>query len=50
MTPQPRWRWWLFLAALWLHWRTQWGWVDRLMTWACRFEWLGIDSRSFRRG
>lgn len=38
---RPRWRWWLFCAALWLSWRVRWPWVQDLVTWAMRPEWLG---------
>lgn len=37
---RPRWRWWLFCVALWLHFRTEWQWPARLMGWCAPPDWL----------
>lgn len=43
---RPRWRWWLFCAALWLGWRThwQWEWVSRVYSWSVLPEWLATPE------
>lgn len=41
MSPQPRWRWWLFCVSLEAHWRFDWEWTLSLMGWCVLPEWLG---------
>lgn len=36
----PRWRWWLFCAALHLYFAVDWDWPRRLMGWCVLPEWL----------
>lgn len=37
---KPRWRWWLFCAALWLHFKTPWGWPLEVMGWSVLPGWV----------
>lgn len=39
---RPLWRWWVFCAALWLHFKTDWRWPGSLLSWSVLPEWLGL--------